>query len=185
MYHHLKNLHHYSTRSLLEESSKKSISKVSGVVARPTRQRLQPTRDCRPGGHACRRLPKDALDQIAQPVDAPAQPAARRYLAGAAGRVLGHRPSPERQRPAAVSSGAPSGTAPPPQCPDRSDVRSLASARSGEAAQCVATICLICSTTSGFISVVTSPTSSDSLESAARTRRMILPERVLGMSGTR
>src|SRR5271157_1409221 len=65
MYHHLKNLHLYSTRSLLEESSKKSISKVSGVGARPTRQRLQPARDCRPGGHHSRRLPKDALDQIA------------------------------------------------------------------------------------------------------------------------
>src|SRR5271157_1677507 len=107
MYHHLKNLHHYSTRSLLEESSKKSISKVSGVVARPTRQRLQPTPDCRPGGYACRRLPKDALDQIAQPVDAPAQPAARRYLAGAAGRVLGHRPSPESHAPRRYLPGLP------------------------------------------------------------------------------
>src|ERR1700731_1107063 len=41
----------------------------------------------------------------------------------------------------------------------------------------------ICSTTSGFASVVISPTSSV-LEIAARTRRMIFPERVLGMSGT-
>ena|GEM_PF-1982792 len=63
--------------------------------------------------------------------------------------------------------------------------RNRSRARGGAAAQRRITICLICSTTSGFISVVTSPTSSDSFESAARTRRMILPERVLGMSGTR
>ena len=67
----------------------------------------------------------------------------------------------------------------------RGSQRHSARGGGGEAAQLVATICLICSTTSGFISVVTSPTSSESFESAERTRRMILPERVLGMSGTR
>ena len=80
-------------RSLLEESSKKCCDEKKfisvfwvafrGVGARPTRQRLQPTRDCRPGGHACRRLPKDDLDQIARPVDAPVRPAARHFLARA------------------------------------------------------------------------------------------------------
>jgi hypothetical protein len=39
------------------------------------------------------------------------------------------------------------------------------------------------STTSGFASVVVSPTSAK-LEIAAMTLRMIFPERVLGMSGT-
>src|SRR5262249_29907622 len=41
----------------------------------------------------------------------------------------------------------------------------------------------ICSTTSGLASVVMSPVSMV-LEIAARTRRMIFPERVFGMSGT-
>src|SRR5207244_10729588 len=44
------------------------------------------------------------------------------------------------------------------------------------------TISRICSTTSGFASVVTSPTSRR-LEIEASTRRMIFPERVLGISG--
>ena len=51
------------------------------------------------------------------------------------------------------------------------------------AAQSLQDILRICSTISGLASVVTSPTSAK-LEIAAITRRMILPDRVLGMSGT-
>src|SRR5215831_2204618 len=48
---------------------------------------------------------------------------------------------------------------------------------------CPCTCTRICSTTSGLASVVISPTSR-LLETAASTRRMIFPERVLGISGT-
>src|SRR3972149_2280541 len=54
---------------------------------------------------------------------------------------------------------------------------------SPRAAFSVCTILRMVSTTSGLASVVTSPTSMK-LETAAMTRRMIFPERVLGMSGT-